>query len=78
MKSKINYYIFIPKDRFFMTKAEWKRFHKKLDRAVAALSISIKGIGSAFGRVAKILRDDKFYKAICEANEYIEEKRKIK
>lgn len=66
MKSKINYYILIPK-------GEWERFHEKLNKAVAAVSMSIRELGNAFGRVAKILRDDKFYKVVCEANKYIEE-----
>ena len=73
MRSKINYYILIPKDKFFMTEKEWKRFHKSLNKAVAAISMSVGELGNAFGRVAKILRDDKFYKAICKANKYIKE-----
>jgi len=64
MKSKIGY-----------TKGELKRFHKRLYKAFAACSKSIGEIGDAFGEAAKILRDDKFYKAICEANKYIEEQR---
>lgn len=70
MRSKINYYILIPK-------GEWERFHKSLNKAVAALSMGVKELGEAFGKMAKILRDDKFYKAICKANKYIEEHEKI-
>ena len=78
MKSKTDYSILIPKDKFFMTNEEWERFHKNLNKAVAACSVSIRELGNAFGRVAKVLRDDKFYKAISEANKYIEEQKKIK
>jgi hypothetical protein len=78
MRPKVDYYILVPKDKFFMTKAEWKRFHKNLNKAVATVSISVKELGNAFGRVAKILKDDKFYKAICKANKYIKEQEKIK
>ena len=71
MKSKIDYYILIPK-------GEWERFHKSLNKAVAAMSMSVKLLGNAFNGVAKILRDDKFYKAICKANKYIEEHKRLK
>ena len=71
MRPEIDYYILIPK-------GEWERFHKSLDKAVAAVSMSVRELGNAFGRVAKILRDDKFYKAICEANKYIEEQERLK
>ena len=71
MRPKIHYYILIPK-------GEWERFHKSLNKAVAAVSMSVGELGNAFGRVAKILRDDKFYKAICEANKYIEEQERLK
>jgi len=71
MRSKIDYYILIPK-------GEWERFSKNLNKAVVAISMSVKELGDAFGRAAKILRDDKFYKAICEANKYIKERKKIK
>jgi len=67
MKSKIGY-----------TKVEWEEFHKSLNKAVTVLSMRVKELGDAFAEVAKILRDDKFYKAICEANEYIEGQEKIK
>lgn len=70
MKSKIDYYILIPK-------GEWERLSESLNKAVAAMSMSVKELGNAFGRAAKILKDDKFYKAICKANRYIEEQRKI-
>ena len=63
MRLEIDYYILIPK-------GEWERFHKSLNKAVAAVSMSVGELGNAFGRVAKILRDDKFYKAVCETNEY--------
>jgi len=66
MRLKTDYYILIPK-------GEWERFSESLNKAVAAVSISIKELGNAFGRAAKILKDDKFYNAIREANEYIEE-----
>jgi len=66
------------KDKLFMTIAEWERFHKDLNTAVATFSISIRELGYVFGRVAKILKNDKFYKAVCEANKYIEEQKKIK
>ena len=71
MRSKINYYILIPK-------GEWERFHERLNKVVAAMSMSVKELGDAFGRVARILRDDKFYKAICKANEYIKEQKRLK
>lgn len=71
MKSKIDYYILIPK-------GEWERFSKSLSKAVAAMSMSVKELGNAFGRVAKILKDDKFYKVICKANKYIEEQERLK
>ena len=71
MKSKIDYYILIPK-------GESERFYKSLDKAVTVCSMSIEELGNAFGRMAKILRDDKFYNAICEANKYIKEQEKIK
>ncbi len=61
-----------------MTEKERERFHKSLNKTVAAISMNVGELGNAFGRVAKILRNDKFYKVVCEANEYIEEKRKIK
>ena len=67
MKLKTDYYILIPK-------GEWERFSGSLNKAIVACSKSVKELGDAFGRVAKILRNDKFYKAICEANKYIEEK----
>ena len=71
MRSKIDCYV-------FMTEKECERFHKNLNKTVAAISMSVGELGNAFGRVAKILRDDKFYKAICKANKYIEEKDKLK
>jgi len=71
MRLKVDYYILIPK-------GEWERFYKSLNKAVAALSVSVKELGDAFGRMARILRDDKFYKAICETNKYIEEKERLK
>jgi len=71
MRSKINYYILIPK-------GEWERFSKSLNKAVAAMSMSVGELGNAFGRVAKILKNDKFYKTICEANKYIEEHKRLK
>jgi len=40
--------------------------------------MSVRELGDAFGGVAEILRDDKFYKAICEANKYIKEQEEIK
>ena len=70
MKSKINYYILIPK-------GEWERFHERLNKAVAAMSMNVEELGDAFGKVAKILRDDKFYKAVCEVNKYIEKNNKL-
>ena len=66
------------KDKFFMTEKEWERFHKNLNKAVAAVSMSVGELGNAFRRVAKILRNDKFYKAMCEANKYIEEHKRLK
>ena len=75
MKSKIDYYVLIPKDKFFMTEKEWERFHKNLNKTVAAISMSVGELGNAFGRLVKILKDDKFYNAICKANKYIEVKR---
>ncbi|GAI92239.1 unnamed protein product, partial [marine sediment metagenome] len=60
------YYILIPK-------GEWERFSKSLNKAAIAMSKSVGELGDAFGRVAKALKDDKFYKAICEANKYIKE-----
>ena len=71
MKSKVDYYILIPK-------GEFERFSESLNKAVVACSVSIRGLGDAFGRVAKILRDDKFYKAISEANKYIKGQGRIK
>lgn len=71
MKSKIDYYILIPK-------GEWERFSKSLNKAAIAISKSIGELGNTFGRVAKVLKDDKFYKAICKANKYIEEKERLK
>ena len=71
MNKKINYYILIPK-------GEWERASEILNKAGAAMSMSVKELGDAFGRVAKILRDDKFYKAICEANKYIKEHERLK
>jgi len=71
MRSKINYYILIPK-------GEWERFSKSLNKAVAAMSMSVKELGDAFGKVAKMLKDDKFYKAICDVNKYIEEHKRLK
>ena len=56
-----------------MTIVEWERLHKDLNKAIATYSISIRELGYVFGRMAKILKDDKFYKAICKANKYIEE-----
>ena len=70
MRLKTDYYILIPK-------GEWERFSKSLNKAVVAMSMSVGELGKAFGRVAKILRDDKFYKAICEANKYIEKNNKL-
>lgn len=61
-----------------MTFAEWERFYKNLNKAVIAYSISIKDLGKAFGKVAKMLRNDKFYNAILEANKYIEKHKKDK
>ncbi len=61
-----------------MTEKEWEKFHKSLNKTIAAISMSIGELGNAFGRVAKILRDDKFYRAVCEANKYIEEHEKVK
>lgn len=75
MRSKTDYSILIPKDKFFMTDEEWEGFHKSLEKAVAACSKSIGELGNAFERVARILKDDKFYKAICKANKYIEKYR---
>jgi hypothetical protein len=57
MRSKIDYYILIPKE-------ERERFHKNLNKTVAAVSMSVGELGNAFGRVAKILR---------KANKYIAE-----
>lgn len=71
MRSKIDYYILIPK-------GEWERFSKSLNKAVAAMSMGVKELGNAFGRAAKILRDDKFYNAVCKANKYIEEQERLK
>lgn len=71
MRLKTDYYILIPK-------GEWERFSESLNKAVVAVSMSVKELGDAFGRVAKILRDDKFYKAICKANKYIEEQERLK
>ncbi|GAI38830.1 unnamed protein product [marine sediment metagenome] len=63
MKSKIDYYILIPKikkekykDKFFMTKAERKRFYKNLNKIIDISMVSIKEFGDAFRRMAKILR----------------------
>ena len=61
-----------------MTEKEWERFHKNLNKTVAVISMSVRELENAFGRVAKILRDDKFYKAICKANKYIEEKERLR
>ena len=66
------------KDKFFMTEKEWERFHKNLNKAVAAVSMSVGELGNAFGRAAKILKNDKFYKAMCEANKYIEKHKRLK
>jgi hypothetical protein len=63
------------KDKQFMTFAEWERFNKKLNKSVSDCLISIKDLGEAFGRAAKILKNDKFYNAICAANKYIERKK---
>lgn len=71
MRSKINYYILIPK-------GEWERVSESLNKAVVTMSISVKEFGNAFGGLAKILRDDKFYEAICEANRCIEGHKKLK
>jgi len=71
MRSKINYYILIPK-------GEWERVSESLNKAVAAVSMSIRELGNAFGRMAKVLKNDKFYKAIREANKYIEEHKRLK
>jgi len=71
VKLKTNYYILIPR-------GEWERFSESLNKAVAAMSMSVKELGNAFGRAAKILRDDKFYKAVCKANKYIEEQERLK
>jgi len=71
MRLKVDYYILIPK-------GEWERLHKSLNEAVATISVSVRELGDAFGGVAEILRDDKFYKAICEANKYIKEQEEIK
>jgi hypothetical protein len=62
----------IKKDKFIMTDEELEEFYKSLNKAITAISISIGELGWHFGRVAKILRDDKFYKVICEANKYKE------
>jgi len=54
------------------TKLDNEKIYKmRINKAVIVISMSIKELGNAFGKVAKILRDDKFYKAICEANKYI-------
>ena len=71
MKLKTDYYILIPK-------GEWERFSKSLNKAVAAVSMSVRELGNAFGRMAKALKNDKFYKAIREANKYIEEHKRLK
>jgi len=71
MRSKINYYILI-------SKGEWERVSESLNKAVAAVSMSIRELGNAFGRMAKVLKNDKFYKAIREANKYIEEHKRLK
>lgn len=66
MKLKTDYYILIPK-------GEWERFYESLNEATTICSISIRELGDAFGRIARILKDDRFYKAICKANKYVEE-----
>ena len=71
MKSKIDYYILIPK-------GEWERISGSLNKAIAAVSMSVGDPRNAFGRKAKMLRGDKFYKAIREANRYIEEHKRLK
>ena len=74
MKSKINYYILIPKTNDEIALEGFIN----LNKAAKACSKAVKEVGDAFGRVAKILRDDKFYKAVYEANEYIKEQEKTK
>jgi len=71
MRLKTDYYILIPK-------GEWERFSKSLNKAIAAMSMSVKELGNAFGRVAKMLRNDNFYKAVCKANKYIKEQERLK
>lgn len=71
MKLKTDYYILIPK-------GEWERFSESLNKAVVATLMSVEELGNAFGRAAKILRNDKFYKAIRKANKYIEEQERLK
>ena len=71
MRSKINYYILI-------SKGEWERVSESLNKAVAAMSISVKELAEEWLRNALILRNDKFYKAICKANKYMEEQERLK
>jgi len=53
MRSKINYYILIPK-------GELERFSKSLNKAIVAISINVKELGDAFERMTKALRDINF------------------
>jgi len=68
----------IKKDKFIITDEELEEVYKSLNKAITAMSISIKELGWHFGRVAKTLKDDKFYKAIYKANEYIKEHNKLR
>jgi len=61
-----------------ITAKECERFHEDLNKAAATFSINIRELGYAFGRMTRILKDDKFYEVICMANKYIEEQEKIK
>jgi len=65
-------------DKYFMSMAEWERFYKNLNKVITVSLKSIKELGDAFGRVAKILKDDKFYEAICKADKYIEEQERLR
>lgn len=63
----------IKKDKFIIIDEEPEGFYEDLNKGITAMSISIKELGFHFGRVTKILKDDKFYKAICKANKYVKE-----
>ena len=67
----------IKENKFNIATEELEGFYEDLNKGITAISISIKELGFHFGRVAKIFKNDKFYKAICEANKYIKKHDKL-